>query len=73
MAAYRSNPWGERRADLRAAINTVSLKLALSMEPVEKTEYVKMVQALMSYMPCDREQEGIEINEAALNNLPKRG
>ena len=68
LAMYSANPWGERRADLRAAVNSTSIRLAFASGNVQESDINTIVHSLSHYLPCDRDNdEEIEVDQAALN------
>lgn len=67
IAMYRVAPWGERRADRRAAFNTASMRAAMAVGEVTAEDMREVVLSLMNYMPCDAiDPDDVEHNEAAL-------
>lgn len=61
------DPWGDDRADLRAAIN--SLATGQWSEDADRKEIFK---SLKSYLGFDEEPDEIEFNPEALKKLKRR-
>ena len=70
---YSVAPFGERRADIRAALNTTVLRNAMTVGEVNQEAAQATYQALESYMPGDKEQVGLEVDPDILNNMTKGG
>lgn len=48
--AYKIDPWGEDRADLRQAINTASMIGALSLGEITDEQFNEQINALRNYL-----------------------
>lgn len=55
-------PFGERRADMRAAHHSANWIASQSMTKIEEAEYQAMVSHLMSYLACDIERDPNEMD-----------
>ena len=55
-ALYVVSPWGEKRADIRAAYHTANLMCTQPGREVDDAEFREIFRRLMAYMPCDKEQ-----------------
>lgn len=52
LALAAIEPWGEDRADLRAAVNTAQLVASNRTEPMEDGKFTAMVRSLARYLKC---------------------
>lgn len=59
---------------MRAAHHTANLIAAQAAKQIEETEYQAMVKSLVSYLPCDIEQDPHEeeVNEQALKRVKEQ-
>lgn len=57
QAAYYASPIGERRADLRAAHNTLHLMLAMSTQPISDDDANTVVKCLRQYLKDSADYE----------------
>lgn len=71
---YLVSPFGERRADMRAAHHTANVIAAQAGKQIDESDYQAMVKTLMSYLPCDMEQDPNEedVNEQALKRVKEQ-
>lgn len=60
IAQFNSEPWGEDRDDLRAAVMTAALMSMQCAKPPTDEEFGKWIDDLRSYLPVHRyERSGI--------------
>jgi hypothetical protein len=71
---YEVSAFGERRADIRAAINTANLIAAQMIEPMTTEMFRNIVKALSSYMPgeSDEDDEDDLFDPRAMAKLKER-
>ena len=71
---YLVSPFGERRADMRAAHHSANWIASQSPKKIEEADYQAMVSHLMSYLACDSDRDPNEedIDREALR-LVKEG
>jgi len=71
MAMYEASPFGERRADIRAATNTAHQIAASSMAKIEPEDATALFKALMNYLQCDQDhEESVDLD--ALNRMKEK-
>lgn len=58
-------PFGEARADMRAAVMTANLMSMQAKEPIPDEAFAEMVKALSSYLPDESDYEDAADIEAA--------
>ena len=61
----RVQPYGEQRADMRAAMMTANLMAMQSSKPVDDVDFSEMVESLMSYLKDASDYEDVTDIEAA--------
>ena len=61
---YQANPFGDRRADLRAATNTVFQIVSSSMAKISDEDAQELFQKLKNYLECHEDQDEIVDLEA---------
>lgn len=66
LAMYSVCPFGEKRADWRAAFHTTRLVAASSMAKIDESELKDMQIALSSYLKCDEATDDEEPDMDAL-------
>jgi hypothetical protein len=54
---YTACPFGERRADMRAAVNSARVIAATSMSETVADDFGENVQALQQYLKCEQDHE----------------
>lgn len=54
---YEAATFGEKRADIRAAVNTANLIASQTSEPMSDELFRTIVQAIASYMPGESGDE----------------
>lgn len=71
---YEVAPFGERRADIRAAVMTANLLVmqAANKQEISEDEFRQVVSGLMQYLPDEEDQEDAADLEA-LKRLRKQG
>lgn len=69
-AMYRVCPYGERRADRRAAFHTAQLLAAWSSEELPEGAFGEMVEALTKYEPCEADHDD-DVDLEALKRIRK--
>ncbi len=69
IALYIVAPWGERRADTRAAINTTHLISAQASQDVTVDDMQELMGALSSYLKCDTASEDLPLDPDALERM----
>lgn len=72
-ALYDVAVWGDRRSDLRVAIQTANLIAAQQAEPVPDEEFREMVRSMSSYMPGESSESEDDIFDAAALAVLKKG
>lgn len=55
-ALYELEPWGEERADTRAALNTLTMATAVSISPLGDESANDAMRELQNYTPLGRKQ-----------------
>lgn len=70
LAMYAVAPFGERRADIRAAFNTANL-MAVQAGNMKTADFRGAVEHLCDYMPCDRDGEEF-VDLDALKRMKQR-
>lgn len=50
------DPWGDKRADLRSAMNSVQVIASTSVTTPEESWLMRMLRALTGYTPANREE-----------------
>jgi len=70
-ALYEVAPWGERRADLRAAFVTANLMCSQSSQERSDEDFQAMVESLASYLKCDCDNDDEEADLTALERMKK--
>lgn len=58
-ALYEVCPFGERRADIRHGLLTANLIASMQVNEVTEGDFQAMVQALATYLPCDKDQDEV--------------
>lgn len=61
-------PFGERRMDLRMAVNTAHMMAMQSASKIEAAEFNQIIDGLSNYMPCDQSREN-EVDLQAIKNM----
>lgn len=69
QTAYRLGMFGERRADLRSAVSTASIKASWASEITEE-QFAELVGKLANYF--DGERDEIEVDHEALAKVSGR-
>lgn len=74
-AMYLACPYGERRADMRAAHTTAQLILsqAANADKLTEDQYRDMVASLSQYLKCEQPRDGEEADLAALALMQRGG
>lgn len=67
---YSVAPFGERRADVRAAFNTANM-MAVQAGNMKQADFQQAMEHLCDYLPCDREGEEF-VDMAALERMQQR-
>jgi hypothetical protein len=70
QTAYRLGMFGERRADLRSAVSTASIKSSWAGEPVTEEQFGELVSVLANYF--DGKRDEIEVDHEALAKVRGR-
>jgi hypothetical protein len=73
LAMYRVAPYGERRADMRAAVCAANLMAMQAAEQIDDEEFSKVVRCLTSYLPSAEDYEDIEDLEALKKLREQKG
>lgn len=68
---YSVAPFGERRSDMRSALNTTIIRNAVSMSEVTAEQSKAVFDALAAYVPGDQEDVGLEVDSDILAKLNK--
>lgn len=66
LALYAVAPFGERRADMRAARQTAIMIAAQRTEPMGANEFQELWKTAANYLPSDQEQDDEEADLDAL-------
>lgn len=71
LAMYHVSPFGERRADLRAAFHTANQIAAQSPSKISEPDFMAMREHLSVYMQCDAPQDPdeMEVDPEALRRI----
>ena len=56
-ALYEVAPWGERRQDLRTALQTANIIAAQSAEKIPDEAFGEMVRTMITYLKCEQDPE----------------
>ena len=70
---YAVCPFGERREDLRAAINTVFSVVSQSPKEVAVDDAREMIRSLAEYLECERTKDEDEPDMEALKRMQQQG
>lgn len=65
MTLASVQPYGEQRADMRAAMMTANLMAMQSTKPIPDDEFNAMISSLRSYLPDESDYEDVTDIEAA--------
>ena len=57
LAMYEAAPFGERRADIRAATNTVNAIVASAMVKISSEDANALFRQVANYLECDQDEE----------------
>ena len=73
-AMYWVSPFGERRADIRAAHVMANWIGSQAKEKIPEADYQQMFEHLMNYLPCDKEHDPGEeqIDREALRRVKEQ-
>lgn len=66
-------PWGERRADTRAAVNTTHLISAQASQDVTIDDMQELMSSLSSYLKCDAATDDVLLDTDALERMKRNG
>lgn len=69
MMLYKVCPFGERRADMRAAYHTAHVLTSQSHDKIADSEFRDLVVSLMSYLKCEQVSDDEEVDMQALSTL----
>ena len=70
---YEAATYGERRADIRAAVNTANLIASQTTEPMSDELFRQIVGAISSYMPGESGDDDDDIFDPRALAIVRKG
>jgi hypothetical protein len=69
VALYSVCPFGERRADMRAAVNSARLIAAQSMSKTTADDFIANARLLQQYLKCEQDHDEEQPDLDALQRM----
>lgn len=69
IAMYQVNPFGDRRADMRAAVNTTNQIIASSAAKIPSEDVQTLFLAIRDYLKCNEDSDDEEVDFEALRKV----
>lgn len=69
LAMYQVNPFGERRADIRAAINTTNQIIASSPSKLSRDDIQALFSSIRDYLKCNEQTDEDDVDFEALKKV----
>jgi predicted DNA-binding protein len=67
------SPYGPQRDDIRAAFNTASIRVSHATGEVTTEQVREVIESLIEYLPCERTDDGLELDAEALRRMKEGG
>lgn len=69
IAMAQVNPFGERRADIRAAVNTTNQIAATSGVKLQQADAQQLLKQIRDYLKCHEQNDDEDFDENALRKV----
>lgn len=69
IAMYQVNPFGDRRADMRAAVSTTNQIIASAASKLPPSDVQSLFVSIRDYLKCNEENDEEEVDFEALRKV----